>query len=71
MAVFKFSDEQAAVAAANDCHYGLGSSVFSASDSRARALGAQLRCGMTTLNDFGVNYLVQVTERCRGRQLAR
>lgn len=43
----------------NSSNYGLGSSVFSANQARALALGNRIRAGMTTVNDFGVNYLVQ------------
>ncbi|CAM9763949.1 unnamed protein product, partial [Choristocarpus tenellus] len=39
--------------------YGLGSSIFSANKSRAVRIGEAIRCGMTNVNDFGVNYLVQ------------
>ncbi len=41
--------------------YGLASSVFSGSSARAVKLGEAIRCGMTNINDFGVNYLVQVS----------
>lgn len=43
----------------NECNYGLGSSVFSRDAARALRLGNGIRAGMTTVNDFGVNYLVQ------------
>jgi acyl-CoA reductase-like NAD-dependent aldehyde dehydrogenase len=43
----------------NDCPFGLGSSVYSASKSRALAIGSQFQTGMFTANDFGVNYLIQ------------
>jgi len=43
----------------NDCSFGLGSSVYSASTSRSLAIGSQFNTGMFTANDFGVNYLIQ------------
>ncbi|KAL7468024.1 hypothetical protein ACHAXS_008249 [Conticribra weissflogii] len=43
----------------NDCPFGLGSSVYSASKTRALAIGSQFQTGMFTANDFGVNYLIQ------------
>lgn len=43
----------------NDCPFGLGSSVYSASKSRSLAIGSQFNTGMFTANDFGVNYLIQ------------
>jgi len=52
------SDEKA-IEMVNDCKYGLGSSVFSKSQPRAEKIGNRIRAGMTTVNDFGVNYLVQ------------
>ena len=43
----------------NECNFGLGSSVYSASQSRGMKIGKQIRSGMFTVNDFGVNYLIQ------------
>ncbi|KAL3822423.1 hypothetical protein ACHAXA_007430 [Cyclostephanos tholiformis] len=43
----------------NDCPFGLGSSVYSASTSRALAIGSRFKTGMFTANDFAVNYLIQ------------
>eukprot|EP00957_Ditylum_brightwellii_P035278 2675538-Ditylum_brightwellii.AAC.1 len=43
----------------NACSFGLGSSVYSASQKRGMKIGKQLRSGMFTVNDFGVNYLIQ------------
>lgn len=34
--------------------------MFSGNSERAVKIGEQIRCGMTNINDFGVNYLVQV-----------
>ncbi|KAL4441818.1 hypothetical protein ABPG77_003734 [Micractinium sp. CCAP 211/92] len=59
MAVVKFGSDDEAVAIANDCPFGLGSSVFSGSRSRARAIGARLEAGMTSLNDFATTYMCQ------------
>ncbi len=43
----------------NDCDFGLGSSVYSASQERGMKIGNAIRSGMFTVNDFGVNYLIQ------------
>lgn len=43
----------------NGTRFGLGSSVYSSDKARALTLGRQIRAGMTTINDFGSNYLVQ------------
>mmetsp|Transcript_2726 Transcript_2726/g.3869 ORF Transcript_2726/g.3869 Transcript_2726/m.3869 type:complete len:633 (-) Transcript_2726:403-2301(-) len=51
--------DDACVQLVNLCQFGLGSSVYSASQSRAMKIGSRMRCGMFTANDFGVNYLVQ------------
>ncbi len=52
-------DDAVALAMVNQCNYGLGSSVFSRDAARALRLGNGIKAGMTTINDFGVNYLVQ------------
>lgn len=46
--------------AARGSRYGLASSVFSGCTARAVKIGEAIRSGMTNINDFGVNYLVQV-----------
>merc|ERR1712079_332583 len=43
----------------NSCRFGLGSSVYSKSQTRGMAIGKQIRSGMFTVNDFGVNYMIQ------------
>jgi len=43
----------------NNCNFGLGSSVYSASQERGMKIGNAIRSGMFTVNDFGVNYLIQ------------
>lgn len=45
MTVIPFHSDAEAVAIANDCPFGLGSSVFSGSVRRARAIAAQLEAG--------------------------
>jgi len=52
------SDDEA-IQLINNCSFGLGSSVYSASQTRGMKLGRAIRCGMFTVNDFGVNYLIQ------------
>lgn len=49
-AVMRARDERAAIAIANDTHFALGASVWSASEARARAVAEQLRCSMAFLN---------------------
>lgn len=44
---------------ANDCQFGLGSSVYSSSKSRGIKIGSKIRSGAYTVNDYGVNYMVQ------------
>ncbi|CAB1116703.1 ALDH [Ectocarpus sp. CCAP 1310/34] len=51
--------DEACIKMINSSKYGLASSVFSGSSTRAVRLGEAIRCGMTNVNDFGVNYLVQ------------
>mmetsp|Transcript_17125 Transcript_17125/g.23534 ORF Transcript_17125/g.23534 Transcript_17125/m.23534 type:complete len:619 (-) Transcript_17125:289-2145(-) len=52
-------DDKKCVELINSCSFGLGSSVYSASQKRGMAIGSQIRSGMFTVNDFGVNYLIQ------------
>lgn len=59
MTVIAFDSDADAVAIANDCPFGLGSSVFSGSTRRARAIAAQLEAGMTSINDFNATYMCQ------------
>ncbi|RKP36040.1 Aldehyde/histidinol dehydrogenase [Dimargaris cristalligena] len=48
------------IAAANQCSFGLGSSVFTANPAQGYdALARRLRTGMCNINDFGVNYICQ------------
>lgn len=52
------SDEEC-IKLVNDCPFGLGSSVYSSSQKRGMKIGERIRSGMFTVNDFGVNYLIQ------------
>jgi len=52
-------DDDKCVSLVNQCDFGLGSSVYSASQSRGMKIGRRIRSGMLTVNDFGVNYLIQ------------
>jgi acyl-CoA reductase-like NAD-dependent aldehyde dehydrogenase len=52
------SDEEC-IKLVNNCDFGLGSSVYSASQERGMKIGNAIRAGMFTVNDFGVNYLIQ------------
>lgn len=59
LAIAVASDDDAAVALANDCAFGLGSAVFARSQARARAIGARLAAGATSINDFATTYMCQ------------
>ncbi|KAK9825118.1 hypothetical protein WJX74_010698 [Apatococcus lobatus] len=59
MAVAAFNTDDEAVALANDCPFGLGSSVFSRNTARARNLGSRIEAGMTSINDFAATYMSQ------------
>jgi acyl-CoA reductase-like NAD-dependent aldehyde dehydrogenase len=52
-------DDEECIRLVNNCSFGLGSSVYSGSQSRGMKIGKQIRSGMFTVNDFGVNYLIQ------------
>lgn len=59
LAVVRCSSDDEAVDLANDCPFGLSSSVFTRSKARARAIGVRLEAGMTSLNDFTATYMSQ------------
>lgn len=59
MTVIPFDTDEEAVAFANDCPFGLGSSVFSGSSARGRAIASRLEAGMTSVNDFNATYMCQ------------
>ncbi|KAG1491329.1 hypothetical protein G6F47_011132 [Rhizopus delemar] len=59
MVIMKHQGPDDAVRIANECPYGLGSSVFSADKSLAESMCLRLKVGMANVNDFAVNYLCQ------------
>jgi acyl-CoA reductase-like NAD-dependent aldehyde dehydrogenase len=59
MVVMRVRDEADAIAKANDCPYGLGSSVFTKSLSRGDRIAKSLRAGMSVVNDYGLAYMMQ------------
>jgi acyl-CoA reductase-like NAD-dependent aldehyde dehydrogenase len=52
-------DDEECVRMVNNCSFGLGSSVYAGNQARGVKIGQQIRSGMFTVNDFGVNYLIQ------------
>ena len=52
-------DDEECVKLVNNCDFGLGSSVYSGNQKRGEKIGNRIRSGMFTVNDFGVNYLIQ------------
>ena len=59
MVIRKVKDEKEAIAVANDIHYGLSSTVFTRSSSRAKRLARDLQAGSTCINGFGITYMAQ------------
>lgn len=59
LTIIAWSDDDEVVKMANDCEFGLGSSVFSADQARARSIARRLRAGMSVINDYGIAYMVQ------------
>ncbi len=59
LVVMQVNDEEEAVRLANDCPYGLGSSVFSRDRARGERIASRIRAGMTVVNDYGLAYMIQ------------
>ena len=59
MVIMRVHSEAEAIARANDCPYGLGSSVFTTDRRRAERIARAIHAGMTTVNDFGLAYMIQ------------
>ena len=59
MCIFKVANDAEAVELANATDFGLHSSVFSRDAKRAEKIAAQLECGASVINDFGMCYLNQ------------
>ncbi|MFO0617319.1 MAG: aldehyde dehydrogenase family protein [Polyangiaceae bacterium] len=59
MVVMKVRDEEDAIARANDCPYGLGSSVFTRDLARGARIARRIRAGMSVVNDYGLAYMMQ------------
>jgi benzaldehyde dehydrogenase (NAD) len=53
--VMTFSDDDEAIALANDTEYGLSAGIFTSSPSRGRQIAGALRTGMAHINDQTVN----------------
>ena len=59
MTIVRVRDEDEAVRLANDCAYGLGSSVFTRSRARGERIARRISAGMTVVNDYGLAYMMQ------------
>ena len=59
MAVMRVRDEHEAIALANDCAYGLSSSVFTRDHARGERITRQIVAGSTVINDFAMHYMAQ------------
>ena len=59
MVIMRVRDEADAIAKANDCPYGLGSSVFTKDLARGDRIARRIRAGMSVINDYGLAYMMQ------------
>jgi acyl-CoA reductase-like NAD-dependent aldehyde dehydrogenase len=57
--VIRVRDDEEAIRLANDCAYGLGSSVFTRDPKRAERIAGRISAGMTVVNDYGIAYMMQ------------
>ncbi|KAJ7980388.1 putative Aldehyde dehydrogenase [Quillaja saponaria] len=57
--IMKFNTDEEAIKLANDSKYGLGCSVFSGSQRRAKEIASQIQCGSAAINDFATTYMCQ------------
>ncbi|KAJ1658003.1 Meiotic Sister-Chromatid recombination aldehyde dehydrogenase [Dispira simplex] len=54
-----YDTDEELLTVANQCPYGLGSSIFTQDTERGYRMALKLRTGMCNVNDFGANYLCQ------------
>jgi acyl-CoA reductase-like NAD-dependent aldehyde dehydrogenase len=59
MTIVRVRDEEEAIRLANDCAYGLGSSVFTKDPKRGERIARRIAAGMTVVNDYGIAYMMQ------------
>jgi acyl-CoA reductase-like NAD-dependent aldehyde dehydrogenase len=59
MLVITFSSDEEVIAMADDTDYGLAMSVFAADRTRAENIARRIGSGVSNINDFGCNYLMQ------------
>ncbi|MCC6808017.1 MAG: aldehyde dehydrogenase family protein [Deltaproteobacteria bacterium] len=59
MTIIRVKDEDEAIRLANDCAYGLGSSVFTKNAARGERIAKAISAGMAVVNDYGLGYMMQ------------
>ena len=59
MVIMRVESEADAIAKANDCPYGLGSSVFTGNLARGERIAKGVKAGMSVINDYGLAYMMQ------------
>jgi acyl-CoA reductase-like NAD-dependent aldehyde dehydrogenase len=57
MSIMRVRDEAEAIRLANDCSFGLGSTIFTKDGQRAQRMARQIRAGSTCINDYGLAYM--------------
>ena len=59
MTILRVRDEDEAVRLANDCAYGLASSVLTRDPARGERIARRISAGSTVINDYGLAYMMQ------------
>ncbi|HEX2568208.1 MAG TPA: aldehyde dehydrogenase family protein [Polyangia bacterium] len=58
MCIMRVNSDEEAIRLANDSHFGLGGTIITKSNERARRIAREIIAGQVCINDFGLPYMV-------------